>query len=249
MRTSPEAAAQCAIGVMAKAPQPGKSKTRLCPPLRPEEAATLSGAFLHDTTAALQKAAALAPIAGYAAYAPHGTQALLAPHLAAGTQMLLADGSGVAAPGVSGFGLCLLHAIEGMLASGHAASCVLSSDIPTLPPRLLAEAAAILLAPGDRAVLGPSDDGGYYLLGMKARHAALFADIAWSTDSVAEATRHRARAIGLELVEIETWYDVDDGASLARLLKDVRKDIAPATWDVIDRLGFWRHADMDLAAE
>ena len=80
-----------------------------------------------------------------------------------------------------------------MLARGHAAACVLSSDVPTLPTRLLVEAARILLAPGERAVLGACDDGGYYLLGLKRAHARLFADIAWSTDTVAAATRARAR--------------------------------------------------------
>jgi rSAM/selenodomain-associated transferase 1 len=248
-KTASQTGTHCAIGVMAKAPQPGKSKTRLCPPLQPEEAAALSAAFLYDTTSGIQRAARAAPITGYAAYAPHGTQALLTPHLASGTKLVLADGSGVAAPGVSGFGLCLLHAIEGMLGDGHAAACVLSSDSPTLPSRLLVEAAAALLAPGERVVLGPSDDGGYYLLGMKARHAALFADIAWSTDSVAETTRRRARETGLELVEIETWFDVDDGAALARLLREAGKDANPATYAAIDRLGLWRHAAVDLAAE
>ena len=72
------------------------------------------------------------------------------------------------------------------------AACVLSSDIPTLPARLLVEAARHLLAPGDRAVLGPCPDGGYYLLGLKAAHAEMFSDIAWSTEVVAAATRERA---------------------------------------------------------
>ena len=79
-----------------------------------------------------------------------------------------------------------------MLDQGHAAACVLSSDIPTLPARLLVAAARHLLAPGDRAVLGASDDGGYYVLGLKAPHARMFADIAWSTDSVAAG--HSARS-------------------------------------------------------
>ena len=58
----------------------------------------------------------------------------------------------------------------------------------------------------------------YYLLGLKAAHAHLFEDIAWSTDSVAEQTAQRAREIGLELVTLPSWYDVDDAASLYRLI-------------------------------
>jgi len=75
----------CAIGVMAKSPRAGYSKTRLCPPLRPEQAARLSAAFLRDTTDTLRAAAACVPIAGYAAYAPAGTKEALIPHLAPGT--------------------------------------------------------------------------------------------------------------------------------------------------------------------
>ena len=231
---------RCAIGVMAKSPQAGRSKTRLCPPLQPAEAAALSAAFLRDTTENLAEAARLAPIAAYAAYAPHGTEPMLLPYLAQGTRLVLADGSPAMPEGVEGFGRCLLHAICGMLGQGHAAACVLSSDIPTLPTRLLVEAAERMLAPGDRAVLGASPDGGYYLLGLKAPHARLFADIAWSRPSVAEATRARAREIGLDLVEIEPWYDVDDAASLGILLAETAGFAAPATRAALKELGLWR---------
>ncbi|MGY2051116.1 TIGR04282 family arsenosugar biosynthesis glycosyltransferase [Methylobacterium sp. JK268] len=223
----------CAIGVMAKAPQAGRSKTRLCPPLAPEEAAALSAAFLRDTTRMLARAAALAPIVPYAAYAPAGTEELLRARLAPGTVLVLADGSPPMPAGVEGFGRCLLHAVDGMLAHGHAAVGVLSSDCPTLPAAWLAGAARLLLAPGDRAVFGACDDGGYYFLGLKARHAALFADIAWSTASVAAATRARARGIGLDLFELPGWYDVDDAASLARLRADREGDAADATRAVL----------------
>jgi hypothetical protein len=227
----------CAIGVMAKAPQAGLSKTRLCPPLCSEEAAALSAAFLRDTTETMSFAARSAAISPYAAYAPRGADVLLSGCLADGTALLLADGGPIAREGVNGFGRSLLHAIEGMLAHGHVAACVLNSDSPTLPSRLLVHAAELLIVPGDRAVLGPADDGGYYLLGLKAPHAAMFADIAWSSESVADATRARARSLGLELVELEPWYDVDDVRSLQKLLRDTLDDAAPETKATIDRLG------------
>ncbi|GAB6841674.1 TIGR04282 family arsenosugar biosynthesis glycosyltransferase [Methylorubrum rhodinum] len=230
-------APSCAVGIMAKAPRAGRSKTRLCPPLTGEEAAALSGAFLRDTASNVRAAARLAPIAAYAAYAPLGTEALVAAHVGDGTQLVLADGSPPMPARVQGFGRCLLHAVQGMLDAGHAAACVLSSDIPTLPTRLIVAAARHLLRPGDRAVLGACDDGGYYLLGLKAPHAEMFADIAWSTDSVAAATRDRARAIGLDLVELDPWYDVDDAPSLGLLLAETGGYAAPATRAVIDRLG------------
>jgi rSAM/selenodomain-associated transferase 1 len=227
----------CAIGVMAKAPQAGRSKTRLCPPLTAEQAAAMSAAFLRDTTENMAAAARAAAITPYAAYAPLGTEALLRGCLAEGTKLLLADGSAPMPDGVSGFGKCLLHATQGMLDEGHAAACVLGSDCPTIPTSLLVHAAELLLAPGDRAVLGPADDGGYYLLGLKAPLAAMFRDIVWSTDSVAEATRARARAIKLDLIELEPWYDVDDAASLAMLMRETGGYKAPMTNTTIARLG------------
>lgn len=228
---------RCAIGVMAKAPRAGCSKTRLCPPLSPSQAAALSAAFLRDVTGRMAEASRMAPVAGYAAYAPAGSEALLSPHLAAGTDLLLADGSIPMPPGVEGFGRCLLHAMLGLFARGHAAACVLSSDVPTLPARLLADAARHLLAPGPRAVLGACADGGYYLLGLKSPDARLFADIAWSTDTVAETTRARARQAGLDFVELEPWDDIDDAASLVTAVAGVDRDQCPATHEAFERLG------------
>jgi uncharacterized protein len=230
----------CAIGVMAKAPQAGRSKTRLCPPLHPGQAAALGAAFLRDTTENIAAAGRLARITGYVAYAPQGSEALFDGHLADGTALLLADGSPPMPERVQGFGRCLLHAIQDMLAQGHEAACVLSADSPTVPTRFLVRAAEILLAPGDRAVLGPADDGGYYLLGLKAAHAEMFADIAWSTGGVADATRDRAGSLGLPLVELESWYDVDDAASLGTLLTETGGYAAPVTRMAIDHLGVRR---------
>ena len=208
----------CAIGVMAKAPRPGFAKTRLCPPLQPTQAAALSAAFLRDITENIALAARLAPIAGYITYAPAGQEALFDGHLAAGTGLLLADGAIDAPSGVQGFGKCLLHAIQAMLALGHGSAVVLNSDSPTLPTSLLARTARALAEDPARVVLGPADDGGYYLLGMTEAHAHLFADIAWSSASVAETTRQRAAELDLPVVELPTWYDVDDEAALRRLL-------------------------------
>lgn len=237
----------CAIAIMAKAPQPGRSKTRLCPPLTPDQAAALSAAFLRDTVRNIAEAAEEAPIATYAAYAPLGTEALLASLLSDDTTLILADGSRPAPDAVRGFGRCLLDAIADMLARGHAAAVVLSSDTPTLPTRILVEAAHLLLAPGDRAVLGACPDGGYYLLGLKRAHAAMFSDIAWSTRTVAEATRARAEGIGLDLVELEPWTDIDDADALAALASETGGYAAPETRALLGRLGLARPAEATLA--
>ena len=206
-----------AIAVMAKAPAAGRSKTRLMPLLSAYEAAAMGGAFLRDVTANLALAARDGLIVPYVAYAPAGTQDAVRHYIADGTGLLLADGAGVAEAGVHGFGSCLLQAIATMLAQGHQAACVLNADSPNLPTGFLRQAAAYLAAPGDRVVMGPAEDGGYYLLGMKQAHTTLFADIDWSTDRVAAQTRSRAIEAGVTMEELLPWYDVDEPETLLRL--------------------------------
>jgi rSAM/selenodomain-associated transferase 1 len=248
---------RCAIAVMAKAPRPGRVKTRLQPALSPEAAMALSGAFLRDITENIRLAAREAAIDPWIAYAPAGLEMLFNGMLATGTRLVLADGEIDAPDGVAGFGRSLLHAARALFARRYDAVCLLNADSPTLPTAMLVRAAQALAAPGDRVVLGPAEDGGYYIIGMKAEHATLFADIAWSTDAVAAQTRERAASLGLDLVELECWYDIDDNAALQRLLREVSGVEArpggptpygaPATADCLRRLGL---ADwLDDAAE
>lgn len=206
---------------MAKAPRPGRVKTRLQGLLTAEEAAQMGAAFLCDVTANVQAAGCIAPVHGYVAYAPAGEEAHFDGLLAPGVRLILADGAGGAAPGVEGFGRSLLHATRTLLEAGYGAACVLSADSPTLPTAWLARAAERLLAPGRRAVLGPADDGGYWLLGLQAPESGMFARIAWSTASVAAATVERAGEIGLPLERLGTWFDIDDRDGLQRLVQDI----------------------------
>ena len=206
---------------MAKAPVAGRCKTRLVPALSPEQAAGLSGAFLADMTGNLRAAARTAAIAPYVAYAPAGSEHRFDGLLAAGTRLLLADGTAPAPPDVAGFGKCLLQTVQSLLADGHDSVCVLNSDSPTLPTAFLLQAAAWLAEPGDRAVMGPAEDGGYYLLGLKQAHAHLFSAISWSTPRVAAETRGRAIEAGIDVRELPPWYDVDDAAALQRLRADL----------------------------
>ncbi len=211
----------CAIAVMAKAPRAGKVKTRLSPPLLPEEAMAMSAAFLRDITENIQLAAQQADITGFVAYAPAGLDGLFDGLLADGTRLVLADGQGDMPPGVQGFGRSLLHATRSLFAQGFASVCVLNADSPTLPTARLVQAARALERPGDQAVLGAAEDGGYYILGMQAPHAGLYEDIAWSTAAVAGQTRDAARRLGLALHDLDPWYDVDDSAALRRLLGEL----------------------------
>lgn len=222
---------------MAKAPDAARVKTRLSPLLRPDEARALSACFLRDMTDMLVSAGRAAPIDGYIAFAPAGSEASFAPIVAPGTGYVLADGAIDAPPGVTGFGRCLLQAAQALFARGYGAVGLLNSDSPTLPARLIVEAAQLLAAPGDRAVLGPATDGGYYLLALKAPHAELFADVDWSTARVADQTRAAAQRLGLAVAEIAPWYDVDDPTSLAHLVRDcaANGEAAPATTTWLER--------------
>jgi len=227
----------CAIAIMAKASAPGRTKTRLAPQLSFDEAAALNTAFLQDMAAKLGKAGASAPIAPYVAYGPPGSEPFF-------RSVLPGD---VALTPIWGphFGDCLWRTTLALLEAGHESACVLNADSPTLPAAYLSECALKLAEPGDRAVLGPSTDGGYYILGLKQTHKHMFADIAWSTERVAEQTRERAREIGLAIHELPDWYDVDDAESLRFLLADLglargetRKgaDRAEATAELLRRL-------------
>lgn len=233
----------CAIAVMAKAPRPGLVKTRLVPPLSPSAASSLSASFLRDITENIALAAQTAEIHGYVAYAPAGSATSFDGMIASGTRLVLADGSGISISGVGGFGCSLLHAAQALFAEGHESVCLLNSDSPTLPTRLIVQAASALAEAGNRVVLGPAEDGGYYVIGMKALHRHLFQDIAWSTDRVATETRERAAALGLPVVELDAWYDVDDAVSLRRLCVELatadadRAYVARATADCLAR---WR---------
>jgi rSAM/selenodomain-associated transferase 1 len=209
MSSEPPPIPFCGIAVMAKASAPGRTKTRLIPLLSAEEAADLNTAFLRDVCANILRARRGASIAGYAAYGPSGSDAFF--------RETLPGEIGLVESWFGNFGDCLWHAAAELLRRGHGGAVVLNSDSPTLPPELLMETAAVLERPGDRAVLGPSIDGGYYLLGIKAPHRHLFDDIEWSTDRVAGQTLERAREIGLPVHVLPAWYDVDDAETLTLL--------------------------------
>lgn len=203
----------CALAVMAKAPRTGEVKTRLVPPLRAEEAAMLSACFLKDITANLIAASHSLPIEGYVAYSPPGSEALFRDLVIPEIRLL--------PPRRIGLGDSLLHAAEDLLALGYGGACLVNADSPTLPTSILIEAVEALRRPGDRVVLGPASDGGYYLIGLKRPHRRLFEDITWSTHRVFRQTVERAGSIDLDVVTLPSWYDVDDEASLRSLCDEV----------------------------
>jgi rSAM/selenodomain-associated transferase 1 len=202
-----------AIAVMAKASIVGTTKTRLVPPLTEVEAATLNTVFLQDAADNVLSAAARAAVSGWMAYAPAGSEPFFRSHLPESIGLLE-----TVAPTLGG---CLCQAAGRLLGVGDRAVCLINSDSPTLPAAYLIAAATALGAPGDRVVLGPSTDGGYYLIGMKRPHAGLFEGIAGSTKHVFAQTRARAQVLGLAVFELPTCYDVDDRETLQTLIGEV----------------------------
>src|SRR5215468_302277 len=199
----------CGIAVMAKASIAGRTKTRLVPPLTFEEAAQCNTAFLRDVADNILAASAEASIAGYIAYGPAHARPFFQENLPREVALIEAC--------YPTLGECLDYTIVQLLERGHRFAVVLNSDSPTLPTSLLVETARILARPGDRAVFGPALDGGYCLLGLKAKHHHLFEDIAWSTERVAHQTLERAAELKLPVHVLPTWYDVDDIAGLKML--------------------------------
>jgi len=204
---------RCALAVMAKAPKAGHVKTRLSPPLDSHQAAALNIAFLRDTLACLKEVEATAVATIVISYTPIGEEANFAG--------IVPDDVAIIPQRGEGFGERLQYTAEDLFAAGFSAVCLIDSDSPTVPKAAYVTAVQRLLGNEDCAVLGPSDDGGYYLLGVNASHSRLFEDIAWSTAVVAEQTQQRALEINLPLYFLPTWFDVDDNPTLIRLYREL----------------------------
>ena len=216
---APQDGARPVVVVMAKRPVPGETKTRLCPPLTPVEAAELYEALLRDT---LELVSGLRGVETAVAVSPQSAVDEMRRMAPRGAGMLAVEGADI--------GECLRSATEQLFANGYTRVVAVNSDGPTLPVEYL-ERAVEMLASND-AVLGPAEDGGYYLIGMRQKQPGLFTDIAWSSPGVAAQTLERAAAAGLTVAQLPAWYDVDTPAELERLRKELAArppGIAPYT--------------------
>ena len=201
-----------AVGIFCKTPSPGLCKTRLSPPLRPEECAALSACFIRDLAGSIAELAQEADAVGYAVYTPAGTEASLCKLLPPAFRKLLqCEGD---------FGVRLATSMRDLL-DDHAGAILVNADSPTLPISIL-RAAVNATRRGGAVVLSPALDGGYTLIGLSKMHEELFADIPWSTSRVHERTIARAAEIGLPVVNVPGWYDIDDAASLALLVSELQ---------------------------
>jgi uncharacterized protein len=195
--------------VMAKQPQPGRTKTRLCPPLTPQAAAQLYEALLKDTLSLaarieeLQLAIAITPPESHAYF-----QSITLP----GTRLLPVTGDNI--------GECLILALSALLGNGYQKALALNADGPSLPPDYLRQ--AVQLLDEHDLVVGPGEDGGYYLVGLKKMQADLFQDIPWSSSHVLEQTLLRAESLKLRVAMTAPWYDVDLPADVYRLRQELR---------------------------
>jgi rSAM/selenodomain-associated transferase 1 len=208
-----------AVAVIAKAPVAGRSKTRLCPPCTPHEAARLAGAALEDTLAAVARTRVA-------------------------RRLLVLDGDHPAPPGLATIaqrGDGLAERLANAFSDADGPLLLIGMDTPQVTPRLLEQGLA-LLRPG-RAVLGSAPDGGYWAIGLHSADARVFADIPMSKPYTCHAQRARLRALGLKVDELPPLRDVDliaDARAVALEAPDGRFAAA------LDALGL--AAQMPLAA-
>jgi rSAM/selenodomain-associated transferase 1 len=195
-----------AVVVMARVPGAGPVKSRLHDALTPAQATSLYRCFLLDRLDALADVPGIAPVVAFTPAGAGATMTALAP---AGFRLLAQEGDDLSTR--------LIRLVERLLGEGHGAVLAMDSDSPTLPMAYVAEAARALVTAEVDVVVGPSDDGGYYLIGVRAAQPALFAAMPWSTPSVLAETMARARALGLTVRRLPSWFDVDTPADLRRL--------------------------------
>lgn len=191
------------FGIMARAPVPGRCKTRLAQTVGNECAAAIYAAMLADRIDAIEALPAIRRVV-LAAPEDQGVAAL-ARLVPAGWEVVAQEGQGL--------GERLAHAFE-TLCTGDGVVCVVDSDSPAL---VLAASLSAIQESHEDVLLGPCEDGGYYLIGMETAHRGLFENIPWSTAQVLGCTRHRASELLLSVREIELGWDVDAADDVGRL--------------------------------
>jgi rSAM/selenodomain-associated transferase 1 len=194
-----------AVAIMAKAPQAGEVKTRLCPPLSLSDAAELYRRFLLDK---IEQVTTLRAASLAIAYTPAEARAFFE-EVAPGFVLVQQRGADL--------GDRLANSLGELLNRGHHGAMAIDSDTPTLPVGFLQQAVDLVTTPGIDVVLGPTLDGGYYLIGLRAMHRELFEAMAWSTSAVLPETIRRADAMGLRVACLPPWYDIDTPEDLGRL--------------------------------
>ncbi len=206
-----------ALVIFAKAPIPGQVKTRLCPPLTPDEAATLHGSFVLDTLERTRTAVAKLklPFDRYLACSPSSTLVFF---------KIMEERQGVKLIDQVGddLGVRMQHAFETLFARRYQRVLIVGSDVPSLPLQHYMQALTMLER--HDLVLGPALDGGYYLIGLNTPAPALFENIPWSTNQVLALTCERAKTLGLHAGLLPEWRDIDNIDDLKALIEAASLD-------------------------
>jgi rSAM/selenodomain-associated transferase 1 len=195
--------------IIAKEPKIGSTKTRLSPPLLPSEAAELFEALLNDT---IDLASSVAGIDLAVAVTPPESIEYFERNTPGGTILIPVKCVDI--------GDCLRQVFEVLLQRGYPKVLAFNSDGPSTPRKYIHK--AIDLLDGNDVVFGPSEDGGYYLVGLKQLYADIFRDIEWSTSKVLEQSLAKAQQEDLRVSRLPEWYDVDTPKDVRRLWEEVR---------------------------
>ncbi len=199
-----------ALLVIAKRPAPGQTKTRLTPPLSPEQAAQLYECFLKDTLDVARAVPGVTRLINYAPLDKAEYFAQLAPDFGRVPQI----GESLGERLDNALTHCLIE-------RGFRRAVITDSDSPTLPARYLAQAFECLEHAD--VVLGPCADGGYYLIGLKQPQPRLTREVPMSTPNVLRDTLALAAQLNLRAALLPAWYDVDTAEELQRLQVELRR--------------------------
>ena len=214
---SPLTPHQAALVIFAKAPVPGEVKTRLCPPLTPDEAATLHGSFVLDMLERTKLAVAKLqlPFHRYLACAPSSELVFF---------KIMEERQGVRLLDQVGadLGQRMHHTFVSLFTKGYERVLLVGTDVPTLPLSVYQD--ALTLLDKSDVVLGPALDGGYYLIGLKKPAEQLFTQVPWSTDQVLAVTQQNAKTLGLSVSLTTAWRDVDTIEDLQALIESSALD-------------------------
>lgn len=213
-----------AVIVMIKAPRAGFVKTRLTPTLSDADAAALAICFARDTVSSASSIACEVIIA----YAPSDGRDIL-------ETLFRDDGLQWIEQRGEDLGARLEAVTIEAFKMGFGPLAFIGADSPTLPPDFIATALRSLAASQSDIALGPTEDGGFYLVGLRRIESGIFENIAWSSPEAYAQTARNAAHLGLRLLELPTWYDVDTPADLERLRAELSADEqaqlrAPATY-------------------
>jgi len=191
------------LGIFVKAPVPGAVKTRLVPPLSPEEACALHEALAADVFRRAGRLVKVSVTVFYAGATPGSLASAMPPRAA----LVAQEGDDL--------GARLRAAFAHLLAGEGRTAVIIGSDSPDLPRPYLKRAFQRLKH--HDVVLGPSVDGGYYLIGLRRALPVLFEGVRWGSEAVLAQTLDAVARAGASLALLPVWYDVDDSPSLALL--------------------------------